>query len=297
MSNNIKEKVTGAINTTGYPVELSISSTLSDHEHIVWNNKYFFDDEIKKARSVDIVSPAFAYAIGEVRYGAEIVIECKKSPQTAWVFFETPTIIQSEYSGQIFDFGKYCKGNYDSESLLWKFKQDLSLHYGPKKGLTQAAQNYQVIRIGEEDLDDSVRQPKAKDTIFEAANQVVKYITYNAKSGERNVLNIFVEKGVYPLFNLYYPIIVYDGPLYNGFLKDEKIELQERDHIVLQHQFMPNYFPKPKTFLIDVVKKEKFEELLNTLEKEQDSIAGHIEANVQDFQNLAKPMHVPSWRF
>jgi len=297
MANDIKAKATEAVNTSGYPLELFVSSILTKHHHVAWNNEYFFDFAEQKARSVDIISPAFNHNMNnQVAFGSSVVIECKKSPQTAWVFFEAESVVQSEYSGQIFDYEQYAKGTYENESLIWKFNDKLSLHYGIRNGLSKVALNYQVVRIGEKDLDDSVKQLKAKDTIFEAANQVVKFITYWMAMGERNVLNRFLENGIYPVFNLDYPVIIYDGPLYNGYLKDDRIELEEREHIILKYQYQPPYVQKPKTFLLDVVKKDYFEKLLIILEKEQEIIAAHLDSNKDEFDAHAKTLQIPQWR-
>ena len=142
--------------------------------------------------------------------------------------------------------------------------------------MAKAAQNYQVVRIGEKNLDDTVSKQKAKDTIFEAVNQVVKYIVYSIIKAEETIVPRYYTKGVYALFNLYYPVIVYDGPLYNGYLKDDEIELEEKNHIVLQHRFQPPYMDTPKTFLIDVVKKEYLEEFIQILKAEHTEIQNSL---------------------
>lgn len=41
------------IKESGYPLEIEIS-TLLDKEYLVFNTQYYFDDEIKRGRDIDI---------------------------------------------------------------------------------------------------------------------------------------------------------------------------------------------------------------------------------------------------
>jgi hypothetical protein len=294
LTNNVKEKVTAAINTTGYPVELFVSSILNSHNHITWANQYFLDYETNQSRTVDIRVPAFFTMTGEsnIRFATELVIECKKSPKTAWVFFEYDDITQIDYLGQIFDYEQICKNDFIKNNLLLKFDINLPSHYGIKSKLARIARNYQVVKIGEDDLDDHTKNNKTKDTIFEAINQVTKFTTYTIQTSVENVVKRFKEDKVYPFFFIHYPIIVYDGPLYNGYLKDDKIELEERDHIIVKHQFRPQYAQREKIFLIDVIKKEYFEKLMLELEKESEQIALHLQKNKKEFVKYAESLKI-----
>lgn len=297
MSDEIKRKVASAINTSGYPLELYVATILNKREHVVWHNDYFFDYEAKKARTVDIVAPAFdAQNPDKVFMGNEVIIECKRGPQVAWVFFETDSVILPEYIGQIFDYRKYASGKYNEPNLIWNFDKKLDIHYGKQSEFTKIAQNYQVVRIGEKDLDENVKQPKTKDSIFEAVNQVIKYITHRMTEGEERILKKFFEEGIYPLFNIRYPVVVYDGLLYNGYLQDEKIELEERKHVILEYQFRPSYSIQPQKFYIDIITKNYFEEFIEILEKEQVNIYQHLIKDKEKFVTHSSTIRIPNNR-
>ena len=297
MSEEIKQKVTDAINTSGYPLELFIGNEIRKQKQPIWYNEYFFDYENNISRTLDLVVPGFNFKKKErVPFGSELIIECKKSSQTAWVFFETNSFVQMGYAGQFFDAEQYATGNYMEENLAYRFDGKLEFHYGKNHTRSPIAQNYQVVRIGEKDLANDQKPPKAKDTIFEAVNQVVKYIVYRMTNGAPRILNRFLEIGIYPVFNLYYPIIVYDGPLYNGFLNQDNIELQEREHIVLQHRFMTPYVDSEQTFYIDIVKKEYFKELLNDLINETTEIGNRLNNLKDKFQDHMKSITIPNKR-
>ena len=297
---DLKQKVTDAINTTGYPLELFVSSVIEKNGGITWANQYFFDSDENQARSVDIIIPAFEYYYGrktsKVAFGTDVVIECKKSPKTAWIFFERDEIVLTDYIGQITDYQQYCHGDYETGNLLQKFDENIHLHYGVSKNFSKIARNYQVVKFGETDLDDSTKNIKTKNTIFEAVNQVIKYIGYAKQEAHQNVISRYRQDGVYPLFNIHYPVIVFDGLMYNGFLKDDKIELEEREHIVLAYEFKPSFISRPKTFYIDVVKKEYLEKMLEILRKEVQTIQSHLDKNEKQFNEHAKTLKIPETR-
>jgi len=299
LSDAIKDKITKAVNTSGFPLELFVANIAKKNNEIPWHNQFYLDQDSDKPRSIDIVVTAFnrSYEIKDnAFFGVDLAIECKKSSEAAWVFFETDEIVLDEYLGQFIGYNQYAIGNYEIENTFWKFGKRFPLHYEKNtEGFTHLATNFQTIRIGENNLDDS-RVPKGKDTIFEAVNQVIKYISYKISKAEKNIVPRFYEKGIYPLFNLTYPIIVYDGPMYNGFLKNDKIELEERDNIVLQYYFKPAYAERERTFLIDVVKKEYFETLLHTLKDENKKMRKHLADHSKEFYEDVKTIKIEKER-
>lgn len=297
---DIKSKVEKAINTSGYPVELFVSKILNDNNHSTWHSRYFFDLEEEKARSVDIVVPGFNFDMDDlenkVNFSSELIIECKKSLKTAWVFFETKSVVQHNYLGQSFDYENGIYGPQTFGSNLWKFDDKLSFHYAPKGKISHAniAQSFHSVKIGDNSLEDSTKQLKTKDMIFEAVNQVVKYIVYDIYKRIGRLRKSFTSNGISPFFDWYFPIIVYDGPMYNGYLKNDKIELEERDHVILETHFTVPYASEPQTFLIDVVKKNYFEKLLPILNEDHLSAVKHVRKNEKKILKYAKNLKIPT---
>jgi len=298
----IKEKVEAAINSSGYPLELYIGSKLQEFDQYAWYNEYFFDYDLNVARSVDIFTPNFPRKhikdFGD-KFQSQIVIECKKSSDTAWVFFEVDSVILPEFAGQFIDFMQVLKKRYYAKNVLSKINDKIRWHYSPlKSNVVKAAQNFQVVKIGDSNLDDSTGKAlKRKDTIFEAVNQVTKFISYRMKRNEGISLNSWKSLGkVEPTFELFFPVIVYDGPMYNGILDGDKIKLKEIEHVVLEHNYQPSFVDERLTFLIDIVKKENFLELLPKLENDVDIILKSIDDSKEEIEKMIHGLHVTDSR-
>jgi len=297
----IKEKVEAAINSSGYPLELYIGSKLDEYDQFVWYNEYFFDNDLNVARSVDLFTPSFPrkHRKNIEKLESQLVIECKKSSDTAWVFFEVESIILPEFAGQFIDFMQILKKTYHEENLLWKINDKIRLHYSPdSSNAVKAAQNFQVVKIGDTNLEDVTGKAlKRKDTIFEAVNQVTKFISYRMKRSEKTSLNNWKSLGkVESLFELFFPVIVYDGPMYNGVLDGDKIKLNEIEHVVLEHKYQPSFIDDRLTFLIDIVKKEKFLELLPKLEKDVETILKSISDSKEKIEKKVHGLYVSDSR-
>jgi len=185
---------------------------LNDYDQFVWYNEYFFDHDLNVARSVDIFVPSFPRKHRKdsekfKKLESQIVIECKKSSDTAWVFFEVEGPILPEFTGQFIDFMQILKKKYYGECLLWKINNKIRLHYALQESqIAKAAQNFQVVKIGDTNLDDVTgKASKRKDTIFEAVNQVIKFISYRMQRSEKMSLNNWYGLGkVEPTFELFF---------------------------------------------------------------------------------------------
>ena len=300
MSDEVTRKVEDAINSSGYPLEFYVGSKIKESGNIIWYNNYFFDYDLNQARTVDITSPAFHHQDldkTEYTFSRELIVECKKSSDTAWVFFETPSIVQPNYMGQFFDFTHYVDGVYSSERVPWIVDSNLETHYGKAEGREKVAQNYQVVKIGGGVINDDQNKPfKRKDTIFEAANQVTKFMTWLTFKKEGYALTDFQNKGVFQIYDLFFPIIVYDGPLYTGFLEGDKISLSKTTNVILEYRYKPRYSSRERTYLIDIVKKEAFPDLIPTLAKDVDAIENSIKKNKDKIEKLLHDFKLTSER-
>jgi len=292
---SMKDKVEEGINNTGYPLELYTGSTLSKYGELVFYNEYFFDYDAKKARSVDLYVPRFPNKNSK-KFGnlsSQIAIECKKSSDTAWVFFEVDSPVLPDFLGQFVDSTQILKKQYHERHLLWDIDENLKFHYS-STDVTKIAQNFQVVKVGDTNPSDGDKKTsKRKDTIFEAVNQVIKFISFTIKENEKLSLEQWKGLGkVLPVFDLYFPIIIYDGPMFTGILNDEKIKLTEVDHVILEHTYKPNYSDGRLTFLIDIIKKEKLLELLPKLENDVNLILEHIAKNESKINESIHGMYV-----
>jgi len=296
---DIKKKVEEAINSSGYPLELFTGSKLSEMGEIVWYNEYFFDYDLQLARSIDLFVPAFPKkkVLLKSDLFSRIAIECKKSPDTAWVFLEADEPVMEDFMGQFVDFTQILNNQYSVRHLLWNIDENFNLHYSPTEP-AKLAKNFQVVKIGDKDLFDPIgKASKRKDTIFEAINQVTKFICYQIKNEEKRCLVKWHKSSkIEPNFHIYFPVIVFDGPMYNGVLEGDKIKLNEIDHVLLQHNYQPIYSDKPLPFYIDIVRKEKLLDLIQLLQKDVENILNQISKGKNSIEKNAHGLYVPDSR-
>jgi hypothetical protein len=298
MSEEIKNKVEKTVNSSGYPLELYISSVLWNHDELVWHNEYFFDNDLKIARSVDLYVPVFPRKKMDLKstLNSAVAIECKKSPDTAWVFFEAITGITPDFMGQFIDCTQILKNQYSKRHLLWDIGGTANLHYSAQTPM-KSAQNFQVVKIGDTDLLNEGKAIKRKDTIFEAINQVTKFICYRILRDEQLYLNEWIRVGrIESKFDLYFPVIVFDGPMFSGVLKDNEIKLHEVDQVLLEHKYQPIYAKEPLVFYIDIVKKEKFLELLDVLKNDIEVIENQLSKHNNEIEKHIHGMYVSESR-
>jgi hypothetical protein len=89
-----EEHLTAEIEKSGYPLEIEISSLL-DKEYRVLNTHYYFDEEAKKGRDIDIYAIPRDVDNNFIKTDkfvviTDLAIECKKSDTHAWIFYTRP---------------------------------------------------------------------------------------------------------------------------------------------------------------------------------------------------------------
>jgi hypothetical protein len=184
----------------------------------------------------------------------ELDIECKRSENFAWIFFTVETDYAPEESidGQYIDELQICSKKPELRQLRDVIVGDTRLHY---HGFERFAVAFDEIYLkGKKD-----EYEGGKDEIFEAENQLKKFIAYtNEKSLEEKWPDM---KRI--LF--YFPCIVFDGKMFEATVENGKLELEKRKHIVLVTQYRPSYSLWEQSFLIDVVHKSYFQKYLRKI--------------------------------
>lgn len=282
MSEEQSKKVLEGVKKSGYPLELYISSLLSK-EYSIFPNDYYFDYDGKKQRFVDIFVPSLEDSTND-NLSLNMVIECKKSENASWVFFETQTIPNLALSGQITDYEHIFHWNFKSPNRLWMPDLDMTLHYGGINSPVKMAHTYIVQK---KDGSQKTNDEKQKDTIFESVNQVVKYICYKQEKIALKIKESYKYQ-IFPFFLIFYPIIIFDGDLYNVFLEKDELSIEKRNHIILKHQYQPKYVDGSKPFFIDIIKKDYFEKYLQEMKKEWSDIGKLISDNNSYFEGFVK---------
>lgn len=274
------------IKESGYPLEMEISSLL-DKEYVVFNTQYYFDEEIKQGRDIDIYAIPYVNLelftneelekkIAPFELRTEIAVECKKSETHAWVFYTRPMIPPSHIhiSGQYRD-------DYSDTDVLSSSKYDLfeelPLHYDPFK---RAAVAYDKIYVQ--------GKGNSRKEIFGAVNQLVKFVFY--EKGRPPTKPSQPEKafGILILF----PIIVFDGYMFEVVLESGEPKLKKRNHLTLITHHRSPYTQEAEDFLIDVVHRSYFPEFMKKLNADFLNIRNEIiQKSEKLYENVMK-----SWK-
>jgi hypothetical protein len=241
------------IEDSGHPVSLKVSTILQRKGWFVANGaRYPSTQEPDVLKEIDVIGEKRSTLFPEAHNN--LIIECKKQ-KDPWIFFKQNKKIDTIYTLNT-NFAGY---SYDYVNLSKKNERLFKKHYYYGKELCT------YYLVGGKKIDKS--GPGA--TIDRAINQV-----YGA-------LKFFIRQtgGEFPV--LYYPVIVFDGEIYEAYYKDENLETKKSDHIYLQFDVA---FNKPeimerigtrkidavlssKSYVIDVVKKEYFEKFLGEIEQ------------------------------
>lgn len=249
---------------TGYPLEIEISSIL-DRGWLVFNTDSYFDQDEEKLRDIDIRADKFSSKkLSPLVLSTSLVAECKKSENFAWVFFTRPLDFAFEdISGQYLDeLQMRCKSIKPTqlrELLLEKSK----LHY---EKFERVAVSYDAFPLKSKK---SEYEQKKKE-IFEAQNQLKKYICYSLEQATKERY-----EGVYR-FEHYFPCIVFHGQMYEATFEGKKMELASKKHILLTTQYRPSYSVWEEGFLIDVVHRTHFRKYLRKVLKDIKSLEGNL---------------------
>ena len=277
MTGDLKDFLTKQVKLTGFPLQVEIASLLKNNENKygVFNNEYYFDSDEQKAREIDIHAfpcerEYYKIQISPFSIHTDLAIECKKSETHAWIFFNQPEGLKS-FNGQYIDFMQIQK-----KDLELGFFDLLSgvLHYDQ---FSEVATSYTEIVYQDGGRGRTEKSRTEKSEIFEAKNQLTKFISYDFEQLLKRLENraLIPKLTTHYLSWIYYPIIVFDGKLYEATCKNNDVELTERKHILLSAKYSPQYaknFPKTDSrdmsYLIDVVRRDFFSDFLNILETE-----------------------------
>lgn len=252
------------IKESGYPLEIEIS-TLLDNEYLVFNTQYYFDEETKQGRDIDIyaipllnvdllVDDVLTNRFAPFRLRTEIAVECKKSDTHAWVFYTRPLVHPSHIhiSAQYRDNFSHSSIPSSVESFLF---DNLKLHYD----------YFEKVAIAYDEIKKTKKEgkTKARREIFEAVVQLIKFLCYemgpavepSAPTTRFNILILF-------------PIIVFDGDMFEVTLKSGRPKLERKKFLLLKTHYRSPYSQKVEGFLIDIVHRSYFPRFMEILNRD-----------------------------
>lgn len=254
-----------SIRKTGYPLEIEISSMLDDKWAVVNTDAYFDKDE-EKMRDVDIT--AWQYSPDTwlpIWVETGLIIECKKDDNFSWVFFTRPLEFEwlHDIDGQYLDQIQILSKNVEALQIKEMISKKVKLHYSDMKRVAVTFAQF-FMKGKKADFESKKRE------IFEAQNQIKKYISYYFGQ---------CVKARYDMYrlNMLFPVIVFDGKMYEVVIENGKMEVNESNNIILTTSYRTPYSVWEQGILIDVIRKDIFPDFLKVLDRD-----------VRSFKRVAK---------
>ena len=282
---NSKDYLIKRIKQSGYPLEIRISDILDNDEYYVSNTQYYFDEDTKQGRDIDIfASPLFfdldkklidlENKLRPFRVRTDMAIECKKSQTHAWVFYTRPNVKLSGYhvSGQ---FKTSVPKN--TKTLVDPFKRELqdcfAFHY---HDFERVAIAYDEIKKQKLEKGTTRKDNQSRREIFEAINQLIKFTCYETHQTLNRFLNLSVKTAYKDIIVFYFPIIVFDGDMFEVIFDSGEPNVERTNHIILKTEYNCSYCNEVESFTLDVVHSSFFSEFMNILRMDFEKVRNNI---------------------
>lgn len=231
------KKILERIRRSGFPLEIEIGNSLRKNNWMVVNQWPYIDKITKKVRTADV----FAWKIWlQAGLSFLLLIECKRSPGKEWVFYgqKKEEDISAELSAFIELVSKL--GNTPLESKLTTKLATMSYDDIRKSEFSSLTMLDKSIKIG-------VLNMGAGKQDFHVATQQIMSATEVAKEGMK--------------LCCVYPAIVFDGELFEFYQENGADKIRPINHLQYRSFWQ-------KEMLIDVVRKEYFNEFMGRIEKD-----------------------------
>jgi len=291
-----KEFIIEEIEKSGYPLELYVSGILKDQDWSIFPNQFYFDKDSGKGREFDIRAEK-EYIIDELDslLTIRLLIECKKIPGNAWVFFEGPQIQNTPIASFPTIVTILDALGINSEDATNKIVLPLlfeKLHYD--KGFF--ASGYKEIVLDR-------KQSKKSDisNIWDSEITLIKTIPSEIQdclSDELMVSQIddfktdgfdsWHSSGASQRIYFLYPLIVFQGDIYSTSFPLSEENLIETDYICLSRDYKSAEYEFDGA--IDILKKEYFEKYLIELEGDFQKIKQSTISNWGEFIDKEKDL-------
>lgn len=251
MSGNMIDKIKKEIEQSGFPLELYVINTCSKkNTGRLPNIRYTHEGNL---REIDLY--AFFEEIDLDPKGGEnlqhtttaMIIECKKSKDKPWVFFSS-SMYQSKdvssFTKYVSDFDMYFNRE-KTYSLIGQIYKNLSVYHYKDERIPRCITYFEAFK-----------NPSIPSEIYKAIDSVLSFLFYmrELRINRCNEFNFYTE--------FFFPIIVFDGHLFEAIAEGNEINVKEQNHIQLRTDY------NEEIFIIDFVKKEYFEKFFELIEKD-----------------------------
>jgi hypothetical protein len=268
-TNELEKMILDELQKTGYPTEISSASVMQKNEWSILHNPSFWDKEEKQSREFDIRAyKDWKNPTEDTNIGVFLITECKKSDKP-WVFFTTN---EDPLDSRI---GKYIKVRSTIRNMFTNMESN---------------ENESVISDDElRTIHHYFKMPRKARAYFEPLKQNEKSghspMIYTAvMSTIKATLFHYSERAYGKWTNIYYPLIIYNGNLFDACVKPDKtIDLIPALHIQLAFNYIHNepsaqssIWSLQKRFIVDIIQESYLEQFLKIIEDEHKIIASKV---------------------
>jgi hypothetical protein len=194
--NELEKKVEKWILKNGYPFEMKVAQAFKSEGFHVSQSILYKDNDLNKYREIDIIAHTNKFVNG-VWINLTYVVECKKSTDKPWVVFKNKDLFNLQ--------SKRYKilGSKNSDKLISKIPEEKRKDENLKFIFPSISEcGYNVVTAFKE----------SKDLAYSASKSLLNACNYLVEKSNNSKLNFC---------NIYIPIIIIEGILYESFLKND----------------------------------------------------------------------------
>lgn len=279
---SLEERILDEIRKTGYPTEIISATLMQQRGWGVLHNLSYLDDvegrsrefDVRAYRSWAIKGPTQTFVIG-----AFLIAECKKSDKP-WVFFTTRDEHRSAsdlllIKARSLPAHIFWSDVANEPAIIPEDKLRRIHHYF---GRNNIARTYFEPFKGLEKADRA-------QMIYTAVLSATKATLFHLK-----------ERAWENFLPIYYPVVIFNGDLFEARVESEtNITLERTNYVQLAHHYieparanLANGSGKQHEFLVDVVHVNYLDEYLTTVENEHADLARLLEEPLSQGQLAAR---------
>jgi len=293
------QKLKDTIEKTGFQVELEIASKLENLEWLVIDNAYFYDDDKKKQREIDIhafhnpTCSEMSY-LKPIPFCPNLVCECKTSRDYAWVFFNRtsrPRLLEGLSihgiisEGQIYDIPRLLSKDLGKTSPLEAIVRSTPLHYSSFDRIASTYVEAKPKSVKSDRSDKLTKSNRIADAIYKTIKAWIYYEQTSLDSAIKAVHRYF------PI-EVAFLVIVLDGRLYEASVNGEEIELRRTDHLLLKKSYRSLYSNREADYSIDIVTRGFFNNYLELVNKDIRLLKMRFRKRINELQRYLKKSDV-----
>lgn len=265
MSKDLKTKIKEDLLKSGFPLELEISRKLEDREWNVLQNEYISEEEKDQEYEIDILGiKMFEKDINGTKFKLfpKLIIECKKAEKHPWVFFtrEKQAVDKPHrLIKQVSNFGVNRPFRLPNHKFYYDF--DYLGNEIDFIGLNTFSWKTKATSYCQ-----AFRDPNKENQVYKAIRSLLRNLRII-----KNKQNKSLSQGQWSeiILEIYFPIIVLDGNLFEGYLDKEELEINEIDYIPLVINSGENDLQR---VLVQIVKKDYVEALIDNIKKDCETL-------------------------